>query len=67
MCSVCDACQCLDSFIVTRLANQNLDQWLEQAFVTRLWMTVQDTSMSEDVVLASLQDMLEGMFQSAVL
>jgi len=45
------ACSCIDTLISKRLMPLEDDDWLAQAFITRLWATVHDkTSRGEDSI-----------------
>ncbi|RPA87005.1 SPO22-domain-containing protein [Ascobolus immersus RN42] len=55
------ACECLDDLILRRITNLDRDEWIEQTFVTRLWITVKDSANVEDEVLVGLKELLDGL------
>ncbi|KAI5800044.1 meiosis protein SPO22/ZIP4 like-domain-containing protein [Geopyxis carbonaria] len=53
-------CKCLDTLISKRLLQLEKDDWLEQAFVTRLWITIQDShACQEESIVESLKTLLD--------
>ncbi|EPS39658.1 hypothetical protein H072_6544 [Dactylellina haptotyla CBS 200.50] len=54
------ACNVIDRFVTERLIQEDNQSWIEQAFITRVWMMVQDAHLDEEVV-QSLHDLCEGL------
>ncbi|KAF3188043.1 hypothetical protein TWF788_001502 [Orbilia oligospora] len=44
------ACNVLDHFVTERLILEDNQGWIEQAFVTRVWMIIQDAHLDEEVI-----------------
>ncbi|KAK6360249.1 hypothetical protein TWF730_006397 [Orbilia blumenaviensis] len=44
------ACNVLDHFMTERLILEDNQGWIEQAFVTRVWMIIQDPQLDEEVI-----------------
>lgn len=59
--SVTLACTCLDELISKRLLVLGQDEWIERAFVTRLWMTVKNNTSLEGNTLATLKKLVDSM------
>jgi hypothetical protein len=57
------ACKSLDELLTKRALVLERDDWIEKTFVTRLWVTVQDQSLQEEVSLPSLQRLLDAMMK----
>lgn len=54
------ACKCLDTLISKRLLPLEKGDWLEQAFVSRLWITIQDShACQEEAIIESLKALLD--------
>ncbi|KAK6345570.1 hypothetical protein TWF718_007480 [Orbilia javanica] len=53
------ACDILDHFVTERLTLEDNQEWIEQAFVTRIWMIVQDAHLDEEVI-QGLQQLCEA-------
>ncbi|KAF8420073.1 meiosis protein SPO22/ZIP4 like-domain-containing protein [Tirmania nivea] len=59
--SVTLACNCLDEMISKRLLVLEQDEWVERAFVTRLWMSVKNNTSLEGTTLAVLKKLVDSM------
>lgn len=55
------ACQCVDTLISKRLLPMEKESWLEQAFVTRLWIMLQSPKCLEESGIAPLKELLDAM------
>jgi hypothetical protein len=53
------ACVCLDNLISTRLLTMDRVDWLEQAIITRLWLTIQDRINHEERTVDELRATLD--------
>lgn len=56
--SVSLACICADE-LIKRLLVLDEDNWIERAFITRLWMTVRHSTSLEGNTLASLRNLID--------
>ncbi|KAK6504736.1 hypothetical protein TWF481_006675 [Arthrobotrys musiformis] len=54
------ACNVLDHFVTDRLTLEDNQGWIEQVFVTRVWMIVQDAHLHDEEVIQGLQQMCEA-------
>lgn len=43
-----------------RILKLNNDEWTEQLFITRLWITVQDPKILEEASMKTLASLLDG-------
>lgn len=60
MSSVKAACECLDVFIRKRLAAMEREDLLEKAFITRIYITIQDRTYGEEKVVDNLRALLDA-------
>ena len=57
--SVTLACNCLDELISKRLLVLEQYEWIERAFVTRLWMGVKNNTSLEGNTLVTLKKLVD--------
>lgn len=57
------ACKSLDELLAKRVLALEQDDWIERTFVTRLWVTVREQSLQEEVSLPSLQRLLDAIMK----
>jgi hypothetical protein len=53
------ACDCLDALISKRLLPMECEDWLNRAFITRLYVTIQHKSTDDESAIASLHSLLD--------
>ena len=54
------ACNCLDSLITKQLLPMELENWLDQTFVTRLYVTVHIGSALDGDAISGIQQLLDA-------
>ncbi|KAF8252313.1 SPO22-domain-containing protein [Wilcoxina mikolae CBS 423.85] len=53
------ACNCLDALISKRLLPMECEDWLNRAFITRLYVTIQHKSTDDESAIANLHSLLD--------